>query len=79
IKDEISEMSGRSVSYGTLYSYLDQLYRKNLVNKRSGDPSPERGGRRKIFYNVTKKGMAALKAAHELSNSVWTDATELLK
>lgn len=79
IRDEISEMSGRSISYGTLYSYLDQLYRKGLVDKQSGDPTPERGGRRKIFYTVTKKGMAALKVTRELSQSVWIGATEILK
>lgn len=79
IRSEMKEMTGRSVSYGTLYSYLDQLYRKGLVDKTVGDPTPERGGRSKIFYTVTKKGIEALKATRELSTSVWAGAAELIE
>lgn len=71
IKEEISEMTGREISYGTLYSYLDQLTRKGLVKKTSGDPTPERGGRRKIYYSITAAGEKALQAAYRLQQSIW--------
>ena len=72
IKDEISEMTGREISYGTLYSYLDQLFKKGLVNKTAGNPTPERGGRRKIFYTLTAEGVKSLQAAYKLQESIWT-------
>ncbi len=78
IKAEISKIKGRSISYGTIYSYLDQLARKGYVIKNIGDPSPERGGRRKIFYRLSHDGIRALKAAYKLQKTVWDDASTLL-
>ena len=74
IKEEISEMTNREISYGTLYSYLDQLFKKDLVTKTKGDPTHERGGRRKIYYQVTAQGVKALQAAYTLQKSIWEKA-----
>jgi len=74
IKDEISEMTNREISYGTLYSYLDQLFKKNLVKKHIGDPTNERGGRRKIYYKLTASGVTALNTAYALQKSIWEKA-----
>ncbi|MDH4273330.1 MAG: PadR family transcriptional regulator [Candidatus Aminicenantes bacterium] len=65
IKDYISKFIHKKMSYGTLYSYLDQLFRKGFLTKALGDPIPERGGRAKIYYKLTKEGLAALKSAYE--------------
>ena len=78
IKEEISEMTGREISYGTLYSYLDQLFKKGLVNKTASDPTPERGGRRKIYYKLTLEGKKALQAAHTLQTSIWKGIPDLV-
>ena len=64
IKDHLSKFIHKKMSYGTLYSYLDQLFRKGLVSKALGEPTPERGGRGKIFYRLTGEGTAALKSAY---------------
>ncbi len=74
IKEEISEMTNREISYGTLYSYLDQLFKKDLVKKHIGNPSHERGGRRKIYYKLTASGLKALQAAYSLQKSIWEKA-----
>jgi DNA-binding PadR family transcriptional regulator len=73
IREKIEELAQRSISYGTLYSYLDQVHRKGYVRKYVGKPSPERGGRRKIYYMLTADGKEALKAAHELQKVIWAD------
>lgn len=78
IKNEIFEMTGREISYGTLYSYLDQLFRKDLVKKTPGSPTQERRGRRKIFYSLTAGGAKALQAAHRLQQSIWTGIPEFV-
>jgi PadR family transcriptional regulator PadR len=77
IKEEIASMTGREISYGTLYSYLDQLFKKDLVKKSAGDPSPERGGRRKIYYKVSAQGAEALKSAYSLQKSIWNETSQL--
>lgn len=77
IKQEISEMTNREISYGTLYSYLEQLFKKDLVTKSKGNPKHERGGRSKIYYKVTPPGVRALQTAYTLQKSIWEQAPKL--
>ncbi|MDH4218117.1 MAG: PadR family transcriptional regulator [Candidatus Aminicenantes bacterium] len=77
IKEGVSKLLKKKVSYGTLYSYLDQLFRKRYVSKTVGDPTSERGGRRKIFYQVTKEGEKALKAAYQVQKSIWASLSDV--
>jgi DNA-binding PadR family transcriptional regulator len=76
IREKIEEIAERTISYGTLYSYLDQIHRKDYVSKSVGSPSPERGGRRKIFYKLTPEGMKALRAAYKLQKIIWAEMIE---
>jgi DNA-binding PadR family transcriptional regulator len=76
IRKKIADIAQRSLSYGTLYSYLDQIHRKGYVSKSIGKPSSERGGRRKIFYKLTPDGSEALKAAHKLQKVIWAEMPE---
>ena len=78
IREEASKIKGRTLSYGTIYSYLDQLSRKGYVIKNIGNPTGERGGRRKIFYQVSSEGLEALKAAYDFQNTIWKDAPSVL-
>lgn len=70
IRRKVLEMAGKSVSYGTLYSHLDQLFRKGYVTKSLGTPSAERGGRRKIFYRILPDGLEALKSTMALQRAL---------
>lgn len=77
IKEDVSKFIDKKISYGTLYSYLDQLFRKGYISKSIGDPTPERGGRRKIFYKLTKKGTHALESAYKLQKMIWERLSEI--
>jgi PadR family transcriptional regulator PadR len=66
IQRKIAACTGRQVTPGALYTTLDRLERKGLVSPRLGEPTPERGGRSKRFYVVTKVGRQRL--AEEQSN-----------
>ncbi len=70
IREKSAQLSGTAVSYGCLYSHLDQLHRKGFVVKRMGDPTPERGGRSKIYYSLTPDGRKALRAVLAVQNSI---------
>lgn len=76
IKDHIHSSSGRQYLYSTLYTALEQMVRKGLIAKRYGDPSPERGGKRKIFFDITKEGFIALESAYHKQKSIWAGVTE---
>jgi PadR family transcriptional regulator, regulatory protein PadR len=63
IRNEIKKCTRRAPSPGALYTTLDRLENKGLVESRFGDPTPQRGGRAKRFFVVTKKGHAAVGSA----------------
>ena len=50
---------------------LDYLTNKKLIDRTEGEPTNERGGRRKIFYTITPAGMSALKESIEMHNKIW--------
>ena len=61
IRGEIAERSGRELTLATVYKTLARLEDKGLVASYEGDPTPQRGGRRKRFYDVTPAGRQVLK------------------
>ena len=65
IRDEIEGRTGRAVSAGALYTALDRLEKRGLVSSRLGDPTPERGGKRKRLYSVEPAGERALAHVYE--------------
>lgn len=60
IRAEIAHCTRREPAPGALYTTLDRLEEKGFVQSRLGDPTPERGGRAKRFFTVTKAGRAAV-------------------
>ena len=64
IRREIQARSGRDVSINAVYTTLDRLESKGLLRSWVGDPTPERGGRRRKFYALRPTGVAALRRAY---------------
>ena len=75
IRQEIHERSGRDVSINAVYTTLDRLERKGLLKSWDGDPTPERGGRRRKFYGLKPAGSTALKQAYRAFTGM-TDGVE---
>jgi PadR family transcriptional regulator, regulatory protein PadR len=63
IRREIEARTDRTVLLGAVYTTLDRMERKGLVTSWIGDPTPERGGRRKKFYRLEPQGAAALETS----------------
>lgn len=76
IKKLVSKKTGKVLSYGGLYFTLAQLVKKGLIIKREGEPASKRGGRRKYYYTLTKKGKKALQVTYEYQRSLWKNVTE---
>ena len=73
IRDEIEDRTGREISIGSVYSALDRLERRGLVGSRLGEPSPERGGRAKRFYQLEPSGVIALEESRIALAALWDD------
>ena len=61
ICDDIADRTGRDVSLGAVYKTLERLETKGLIASRLGEPTPERGGRRKKHFKLAAAGQRALK------------------
>jgi PadR family transcriptional regulator, regulatory protein PadR len=64
IRQEIHARSGRDVSINAVYTTLDRLEHKGLLRSRVGDPTPQRGGRRRKLYAMSASGTLALRQAY---------------
>lgn len=65
VRREIESRTGRSVSAGAVYTVLERLESNDLVSSWVGEPTPERGGRRKKHYHVTPAGASLLRQARD--------------
>src|SRR5882672_7182782 len=77
IAREIEATGGRRVLLGAAYAALDRLERNGLVASRTGDPTPERGGRAKRFFRVTARGVRAAKDTQQALVALWRDVPQL--
>jgi DNA-binding PadR family transcriptional regulator len=64
IRQEIHVRSGRDVSINAVYTTLERLESKGLLRSWVGDPTPQRGGRRRKFYALRPAGLTALRRAY---------------
>lgn len=63
IQDEIEKRTGKRPATGSIYAALDRLEQKGFITAKRGAPTPERGGRAKLFFNLTAKGSTTLQAS----------------
>jgi DNA-binding PadR family transcriptional regulator len=61
---EIESRSGREVSVSAVHTTLERLEHKGLVKSRVGDPTPQRGGKRKRHYEAAALGIKAVQASY---------------
>jgi len=71
IVDEISKVTGRKTKLGVVHAVLKRLEDKGLITSELGEPTKERGGRRKRFFNVSHTGKVALLKAKDQRDRLW--------
>lgn len=74
IQAALEAEAGRRASLGSIYAALDRLARKGAVESWLGEPRPERGGRARRHYRVTREGRAALGALRHVRERLWKRA-----
>jgi PadR family transcriptional regulator, regulatory protein PadR len=70
IRQEIHARSGRDVSINAVYTTLERLEGKGLLRSWVGDPTPQRGGRRRKFYALRPAGLGALRQAYHVFSAM---------
>jgi len=72
IKLEIEDKCNRSITISTVHNVLQRLSEKGFLESRYSDPTPERGGKRKLLYTVSKAGQAALERSRSIREGLWS-------
>lgn len=75
IRRDIEAETGRRVSSGAVYTTLDRLRTRGLVSSWWGEPTAERGGRRKRFYRLEPDGHRTLARTYEALQRMSTGFT----
>jgi PadR family transcriptional regulator PadR len=65
IREEIETATGKKCSIGALYTTIDRLETKGLLETWMGEATAQRGGRAKRMVRVTAKGAKEAKGFYE--------------
>ena len=70
IRDDIEQRTGQSRSIGSIYSVLDRLETRGFLESRLGEATPERGGKRKLYFTITARGQLAAERSYSALRSM---------
>lgn len=65
LRREIEARTDRTVSAGAVYTAMERLETRGFVSSVIGEPTPQRGGKRKKYYRMESAGARALARSYE--------------
>lgn len=77
VREQIYKDIGRYWSFGVVYKTLKKMKSKGYVKKSSSDPTAERGGRSRYYYEITPQGISVLKEIRTVQSSIWDGVQKL--
>jgi PadR family transcriptional regulator PadR len=77
ISRELERNRGRDVSIGSVYAALERLEAKGLIVSSLGEPTPERGGKSKRFFRITKEGLRKVHETRRVLTGMWQALPEV--
>ena len=77
IRRHVIEATGEDWSIGAIYVPLDRLSKWGYLESNQSDPTPERGGRSKRFYRITRLGWEALKHTRRVKEEMWSELPDM--
>lgn len=72
IRQYLAQQVGRDLSIGALYTTLERLEQKGLLQTSRGEATAERGGRAKKYFEITAQGSQALRRSKSALDQLWT-------
>ena len=79
IARELEAQRGRPVSRSSVYTALERLEEKGLVSSDWGEPTRERGGRAKRYFEVTARGRREVQDARRVLVNLWKDLPDIAR
>ena len=79
VLEEIAARTGHKPSRAAIYIALQRLEAKGFLASRLGDPTAERGGRARRYYELTPAGLAVLRDARRAQLSMWANVEHRLE
>ncbi len=77
VREQVAKDTGKKWRSGAVYAPLGRLLKNGYVCQIKGEPTPERGGRHKIYYRLTNEGKKALIEIREVNASIWLGVPKL--
>ena len=71
IQEELERQCERKISISSIHNVVQRLQEKGYLDSRYSDPSPERGGKRKLLFRITASGQKAMEGAKSLRDKLW--------
>ena len=79
IAEELERSVGRAVTRGALYSTLNRLEEKGLLQWAAEDPGEGRGGHIRRLFDVTEAGLDALRERRDTLLTLWDGIERVLE
>lgn len=77
IHEQVSSITGEKLSLGSIYMPLDRLVKKGNLESYLSEATPERGGRHKRIYKLTRDGLKALQKIRSVHDRMWNEIPDL--
>jgi PadR family transcriptional regulator, regulatory protein PadR len=77
IARELEAQGGRQVAFGSVYAALERLEEKGLVTSALAEPTQDRGGRAKRYFQATEKGIREVRETQRVLAGLWKGLPEL--
>ena len=79
ILNEITTQTGRNLRLNQVHSALMRLEEKGMVKSTLGEPTAERGGKRKRLFSITAYGQRTLQEIQQVRDNFWSRLLNPLK
>lgn len=77
IREDIKDVTGISWPFGSIYTPISNLDEKGLIISCKGEITTVRGGKAKIYFELTKAGLEALAKIKTLHENLWNNVPPL--
>ena len=77
ILQEVAKRGDKTVSVGSLWVSLDQLATKGYLRKRTEKSENRHGGRPRVYYRLSPRGIRILMRVREFQKKLWKNVPDL--
>lgn len=76
--EHLTKITGKTWKLGAVYMPLERLEKRGLVESYLSESTPERGGRHKRIYRLTRLGKQALLRIRAVEQAMWSGLPEIV-